>query len=71
MSCTASIEQPQMESWGWFCRSMRQSSRSSSRAVPPVSASSGSQRSRSNRSHATFSCLIQTRVELTPRRIGR
>src|SRR5439155_275834 len=70
-SWTASIEQPQIESCGWFCRSIRQRSRSSSRAVPPVSASSGSHRSRRSRSQATFSCLIHTRVELTPRRIGR
>src|SRR5438552_1905379 len=65
------MEQPQIESWGWFWRSIRQRSRSSSRSVPPVSASSGSQCSRRRRSQATFSCLIQTRVEFTPRRIGR
>ena len=70
-SCTASIEHPQIESCGWFCSRVRQSERTSSRAPPPVSASRGSQRSSSSRSQATFSCLIHTRMELTPRRIGR
>src|SRR6266540_24957 len=70
-SWTASIEQPQIESCGWFCSRVRQRSRISSRARPPVSASSGSHRSRRRRSQAAFSCLIQTRVEFTARRIGR
>ncbi|OGO67216.1 MAG: hypothetical protein A3H36_02000 [Chloroflexi bacterium RIFCSPLOWO2_02_FULL_71_16] len=42
-----------------------------SRSVPPPRASRGSQRSSSRRSHSAFACLIHTRVEFTPRRIGR